>query len=277
VQVAAPAGAAIRLLLPGAVESAARADLGDLRLARQGRQVAYLVEDVAVPERATTWDRITPRPREEGVSGAELPLPGALARLPGELLLRVPSRPLRRDVRLLRPGISDGVGEPPPVATSWIEWRCEPSPPLPCELSLPLPGGGRGPLQLEVRDGDNAPLAALSAELWRPRRALLFPWPGGPVALLAGAPRLPAPAYDLTAVERELRARPARMARLGPAIEGWEGAPARWPRWAVLSSLALAATVLLLLLARALPKMPAPAAEPSRADSAYRPPPGPLE
>jgi hypothetical protein len=88
------------------------------------------------------------------------------------------------------------------------------------------------------------------------------------VVLLAGAPRLLSPAYDLAAVEGELRARPARTARLGPAVEGFEGAPARWPRWVVLSSLALAATVLLLLLARALPRMPAPAAE-----ARYRPPP----
>lgn len=269
VQVEAPAGEAVRLPLPAAVESAARADLGDLRLARQGRQVAYLVDDVLVPERAAAWDRVAPRPQGEGISRAELPLPAALGRLAGELLLRVPARPLRRDVRLVRQAATAGPGEPPPIATAWTEWRCEPSPPLPCELSLALPVGGSGPLRVEVRDADNAPLAELSAELWRPRRSLLFPWPGAPVALLAGAPRLPSPTYDLASIEKQLRARPARTARLGPAVEGWEGAPTRWPRWAVLSSLALAAIVLLLLLARALPRMPAPAAS-----ARVNPPPG---
>src|SRR6185295_3861533 len=51
-------GDAVRLTLPGAVESAARGDLADLRLAREGRQVPYLVEAVAVPERAARWDRL---------------------------------------------------------------------------------------------------------------------------------------------------------------------------------------------------------------------------
>ncbi|HEV8238510.1 MAG TPA: DUF3999 family protein [Thermoanaerobaculia bacterium] len=249
-------GDAVRLTLPGVVEAAARSDLADLRLAREGRQVPYLVDEVAVPERAAAWDRVVPRPRGQGTSVAELPLPAGLGRLEGELLLRVPPRPLQRDVRLVRQGVTDGVGDAPELATPWREWRCEPLPPLPCELALPALSGGRGPLRLEIADGDNAPLAEIAAELWQPRRALLFPWPGGPVALLAGSPRVGAPSYELAAVAAELRARPARSARLGPAAEGWEGAPARWPRWAVLASLGLAAAVLLLLLARALPRMP---------------------
>ncbi|HET9768793.1 MAG TPA: hypothetical protein VFS60_18245, partial [Thermoanaerobaculia bacterium] len=264
VRVQARPGDAVRLLLPGAVETAARADLADLRLARQGRQVPYLVEDVAAPERAAAWERLVPKPKDrddrdrgaEGVSVAELPLPQGLSRFDGELLLRVPPRPLRRDVRLVRQGVAEGVGDAPEISTPWQQWRCEPLPPLPCELALIPPAAGRGPLRLEIADGDNAPLAEIAAELWRPRRALLFPWPGEPVALLAGSPRIGAPVYDLAAVADELRARPAHVARLGPAMEGSQGAPAGWPRWTVLGSLALAAVVLLLLLARALPRMP---------------------
>jgi hypothetical protein len=257
-------GDAVRLPLTGAVEAASRADLADLRLARQGRQVPYLVEEVAAPERAASWEHLVPKPKDgadrdrgtEGVSVAELPLPPGLGRLDGELLLRVPPRPLRRDVRLVRQGVPEGVGDAPEIATGWQQWHCEPLPPLPCELALMPPAAGRGPLRLEIVDGDNAPLAEIAAELWRPRRALLFPWPGEPVALLAGSPRIGAPVYDLAAVAGELRARPALVARLGPAMEGSEGAPAGWPRWSVLGSLALAAVVLLLLLARALPRMP---------------------
>ncbi len=259
VRVRARPGDAVRLPLTGAVETASRADLGDLRLARQGRQVPYLVENIAAPERAAAWERIVPRPKDrgaEGVSVAQLPLPPGLGRLHGELLLRVPPRPLRRDVRLVRQGVSEGVGDAPEISTAWQQWHCEPLPPLPCELALVPPAAGRGSLRLEIADGDNAPLAEIAAELWRPRRALLFPWPGEPVALVAGSPRIGAPAYDLAAVAEELRARPAHVARLGPAMEGSEGAPAGWPRWSVLGSLALAAVVLLLLLARALPRMP---------------------
>ncbi|HEV8629719.1 MAG TPA: DUF3999 family protein [Thermoanaerobaculia bacterium] len=254
VRVDATPGEAVRLPLPAAVEAASRGDLGDLRLARQGQQVAFLIDDAATPERLGAWERLVLRPQVHGISGAEIPLPeGARG---GELLLRVPARPLRRDVRLVRRGVAEGLAEAPPVETSWMSWQCEPLPPLPCELELPLPDGGRGPLRVEIADGDNAPLAELSAEAWRPRRELLFPWPGAPVALLAGAPELQPPAYDLAAVAAELRARPARRAKLGPPAEGWVGAPARFPRWAVLASLALAAATLLLLLARALPRMP---------------------
>ena len=249
-------GDAVRLTLPGAVEAATRADLADLRLARQGRQVPYLVDVVAVPERVATWERIAPQPRQQGTSVAELPLPAGVGRLDGELLLRVPPRPLRRDIRLVRQGTSEGVGDAPDLVTPWREWRCEPLPPLPCELALPSLAAGRGPLRVEIADGDNAPLAEISAELWQPRRALVFPWPGEPVALLTGSPRVGVPSYELAAVADDLRARPARAARLGPALEGWDGAPARWPRWVVLASLGLAAAVLLLLLARALPRMP---------------------
>jgi len=256
VRVEATPGTAVRLPLPAAVEAAARADLGDLRLARQGRQVPYLVEEMALPERIGNWDVVSLRPRGEGISVGELPLAVSPREPLGELLLRVPARPLDRTVRVLRSGVSAGVGQVPDVATGWYPWRCEPMPPLPCELALEPPPSGRGPLRLEIADGDNAPLAELSAELWRPRRELLFPWPGEPVALLAGSPRLPSPQYDLRAVAGELRARAPHVARLGRAVEGSAETPARWPRWAVLASLGLAAGVLLLLLARALPRMP---------------------
>jgi hypothetical protein len=256
VRVQAAVGEAVRLPLPGGVEATARADLGDLRLARQGRQVAFLVEGSATPERAGSWAELPLRPQGHGTSTSELRLAAGRGALVGELLLRVPARPLARDVRLVGAEARQGVGEPPPAPTPWIAWRCEPLPPLPCELAVALPAAARGPLRIEVADADNAPLAELSAELWRPRRELVFPWPGGAVVLLAGSPRLQAPAYDLAAIAENLRSRPARVARLGPALEGWEGAPARWPRWAVLASLGLAAAVLLLLLVRALPRMP---------------------
>jgi hypothetical protein len=256
VRVRAAIGETVRLPLPAAVEAAARADLGDVRLVRQGHQVAYLVDATALPERAGSWDRLPLRPDGQGTSAAEISLPRWRWELGGELVLRVPARPLAREVRLVHQGESEGVGEVPAVTTPWTEWRCEPLPPLPCELTLLPPSEGRGPLRIEIADRDNAPLAELSAELWRPRRELLFPWPGEPVALFAGSPRLTAPQYDLAAVADDLRERPAQVARLGRAIEGSEGAPARWPRWAVLGSLGLAALVLLLLLARALPRMP---------------------
>jgi hypothetical protein len=73
---------------------------------------------------------------------------------------------------------------------------------------------------------------------------------------MAGAAQLEAPQYDLAAVGDDLRARPAQVAKLGAAIEGTVTTAKRFPRWVVLGSLGLAALVLLVLLARALPRMP---------------------
>jgi hypothetical protein len=253
---AAAAGEAVRLPLPPAVETTARGDLGDLRLASGGRQVPYLLEEAPTPVRAGSWERLVLRPQGDGTSAAELASPAGGSGRYATLVLRVPPRPLRRQVRLLRDVPAEGVGSPTRATLAQAVWHCEPLPPLPCELALPAVIAGRGSLRIEIVDGDNAPLGQLAAELWRSRRQLLFPWPGEPPALLAGAPGLAPPDYDLAAVASELRARPATSARLGAEMQAWDGAPARWPRWAVLGSLGLAALVLLLLLARALPRMP---------------------
>ncbi len=258
VRAQAASGEPVRLPLPAAVEVAARYDLGDLRLASRGRQVPYLVEEAATPARAASWDRLALRPQGNGTSVAELPLPAGREGRVDVLVLRIPARPLRRDVRLVRDVAAEGVGAATRETLAQSSWQCEPLPPLPCEheLQVPVWSRGRGPLRIEVVDGDNAPLGQLSAELWRSRRELLFPWPGEPPALLAGAADLAPPRYDLAAVASELRARPAVRATLGEAREAWDTKPARWPRWAVLGSLGLAALVLLFLLARALPRMP---------------------
>ena len=258
VRAQAASGEPVRLPLPAAVEAAARYDLGDLRLASRGRQVPYLIEEAATPARAASWDRLALRPQGNGTSVAELSLPAGGDGRVDVLVLRTPARPLRRDVRLVREVAAEGVGAATRETLAQSSWQCEPLPPLPCELEMQVPvwSRGRGPLRAEIVDGDNAPLGQLSAELWRSRRELLFPWPGEPPALLAGAPDLAPPRYDLAAVASELRARPAVRASLGEAMEAWDTKPARWPRWAVLGSLGLAAVVLLLLLARALPRMP---------------------
>jgi hypothetical protein len=146
--------------------------------------------------------------------------------------------------------MGEAIGSPR-AATTWSGWVCEPQPPLPCEVALALPDDLAGNAQVEIEDGDNAPLATLTGELTGPHRELLFAWPGDGVTLLAGARDLPSPRYDLAEEAASLRAREAVSARVDATPSAGE---TRWPRWAPLAALGLAAAVLLLLLARALPR-----------------------
>jgi len=242
---AAP-GDVVRLPLSPEVESAAREDLGDLRLARDEHQVPYLVDVAGEPERVEAWDGLTLATGRHGASSVELALPAVRD---GELLLRAPPQAIHRMVRIVEPRASEGLAAPA-IDLPWSEWRCEPLPPLPCEVALPIGQRAAGRVRIEIDDGDNAPLAGVSAELWRAHRELLFPWPGGDVALLAGSSEVGTPTYELAAAADSLRARPARPAQLTAEPIAAD----RWPRWAPVASLALAAAVLLVLLARALPK-----------------------
>jgi hypothetical protein len=152
-----------------------------------------------------------------------------------------------------------GVAAVPPLAGPWQTWSCRALPPLPCEVVVHLPAG-RGPAELEVLDGDDAPLPAVDVELWQPRSELWFRWPGTPVTLLVGSPGLRPPSYEVAAAGGLPASGAAAVATLGPAREGDGGAFARWPRWALLGALGAAAVTLLLVLARALRQ---PADQPS--------------
>ncbi|HEV3458131.1 MAG TPA: hypothetical protein VHG32_16315, partial [Thermoanaerobaculia bacterium] len=90
----------------------------------------------------------------------------------------------------------------------------------------------------------------------------LFAWPGpgpdqgpgrGKVQLLAGAPNLKAPVYDLAALAEALPARPSLVAELdltGEALR--QGAPPWWGRWVIPAAVVTAAIFLLALLRRIL-------------------------
>jgi hypothetical protein len=116
---------------------------------------------------------------------------------------------------------------------------------------LPLPG--RAPRHLTVRfaDGDNPPLAAVDVTVWRHGDVLLFAWPGqGNVQLLAGAPELRAPVYDLAALADALPSRPWQSAEVNLAGDLQEVVPPWWSRWVLPCILAAAGLFLLVLLRR---------------------------
>jgi hypothetical protein len=252
-------GLLVRLELPDAVYGAARADLGNLRLAAGERQIPFFLWSPAAPALAVHASSLRPaasdrRPRE---SVAEIRLPGPGLPLT-EVDLRVPAALLRRAV---------GVGYEAPASPPWREngrrksrpvlvretWECRPQPPLPCVERLALPGRAPQALAIRFADGDNPPLAHLDAAVWRRRDVLLFVWPETeePVRLVAGPETLQPPAYDLAALGESLLGRPWQPAELSPG-GGPPQAEPTWNRWVMPLTLAIAGACLVLLLRRIL-------------------------
>jgi len=248
-------GSLVRLELPDQVYGAARADLGNLRVAAGDRQVPFQRWSPEDPALALQ-DRdlqLTRSGRHSPDSAVEIHLthPG----LPlTQAQLTAPALPLRRAVgaRYLEPATTPAREvrrRERPVLVRDV-WDCRPQPPLPCRELLPLPGRAPSVLEVSVHDGENPPLAGLGAALWRRRDVLLFVWPETEeaVRLVAGPDTLTTPAYDLQALGDSLLAVPWAPAELSqgapPArVQPW------WSRWVRPMTL-LAATVLLLVLLR---------------------------
>ncbi|HEX3553453.1 MAG TPA: DUF3999 family protein [Thermoanaerobaculia bacterium] len=257
---AARAGSLVRLELPEAVYAFARTDLGNLRLVAADRQIPFYLWSPATPDLALWESGVRP---SEDVRAKEGTLEIHLAR-PGlpltELDVLAPARPLHRSltVRYLEPVAQlaqRGAEAPKPVPLPNLRetWECMPQPPLPCRLRIPLPGRAPSVLALQLRDGDNPPLADLDTAVWRRRHVLLFVWPGGTsVRLLAGPDSLKAPSYDLQAVGDALLGRPWQPAEIGSGGNAAAGGQPWWSRWLRPMMLGVAALCLVFLLRRIL-------------------------
>jgi len=262
-RVVAPAarpGVLVRLELPDVVYGAARADLGNLRLAAGERQIPFFLWSPAAPALATRESSLHPavsdRKSHESELEIHLPEPG----LPlTELDLAAPASLLRRaiGVRYQEPANApprrENVRRKSRPALVRENWECRPQPPLPCQERLALPGRAPQVLSVRFHDGDNPPLADLEAVVWRRRDVLLFVWPDTeePIRLLAGPETLQAPSYDLAALGETLLSYPWQPAELSlggeaPRPEAW------WNRWVLPLTLAIAGACLVLLLRRIL-------------------------
>jgi len=265
-RVVAPAarpGSLVRLELPDSIYTAARADLGNLRLVTGDRQIPFYRWSPAAPALALWQGSVRPT---GDVRAKESTLEVRLARagLPlTEIDVMAAAQPLRRGMvlRYLEPAAHlarRGAEEPKPAPPPSLRatWECMPQAPIPCRLRVPLPGRAPSVLSLKFHDGDNPPLPDLDTAVWRRRDILLFVWPqavpkGAAVRLLAGADSLTAPSYDLQALGDALTSRPWQPAEISAG-----GAPAGaqpwWSRWLRPLMLGLATLWLLLLLRRIL-------------------------
>ena len=249
-----------RLDLPLDLYGVARRDLGDVRLASEGMQVPYVVFTPPEGREVLNLQGLHPEPSSEGRHSevvVDLPSEG----LPLTALeVSTPAVPFTRRVSLqalVRPPAEAGVRGKTWRTLDSAWWTCPSAGDLPARLRLD-PGSpvAARRLRLLFEDGDNAPLASVDLVLYARSHELLFPWPAsGRVTLLAGAPALPAPVYDMAAFGDTLAGRPAAAARVaGPASPprgGSFGGSPFW-RWALLAAVGVAVLAMLVVLARSL-------------------------
>jgi hypothetical protein len=142
-------------------------------------------------------------------------------------------------------------------------WRStDPESPAPA-LTFSISRSGTHEVQLDLDDGDNAPLPITSAQLVLPSYALRFINPGGSLTLLYGNPSSEAPRYDLAILAPRLFAESARdisLMQAAPMIATPESPAERKVFWVVIIVAVLA---LLITLGRLLSGSARPVGEPS--------------
>jgi Protein of unknown function (DUF3999) len=234
------------------------AALNDLRLTdAKGNQVPYLVERresplairLAIPQRVAG---------EEQTSRYRFTLPFDALPAGSQLVLRTGARVFERRATLRKPPDESHGREAVIVESS--EWRSSEPEADPPPLTFTAPERGARSLELEIDEGDNAPLPLVSAELLLPSYALRFVSPGTPLTLLYGNPGAAPPRYDLALLAPRLFGESSREVTLAsvPPAEGSDGASReRKIFWVVIGA---AAVVLLLTLTRLLSGVSAPTA-----------------
>jgi len=253
-----------RLEIDREVLAGARADLGDLRLSRQGRQVPYVIERSSRERELPLVVMVDNDPDRPRVGRWKVAIPKDL---PITRLTLTSRQPLFQ--RFLQ--VMDTPADPRVssrnrllAAASWT--RTPESVDRAFTLALGSPPQGEA-LLLEVDNGDNAPLVIDAAKAWYPAVHLLFRAEDtSPLTLHFGDRRLSAPHYDVSLVAAELLAAEASIARISET-PGEPSDATVTSRSRALSkgflfwgALGVVVVVLLVVISRLVPKPPSPGA-----------------
>lgn len=258
------AGGVQELELDLDVLARAQPGLGDPRLVREGAQVPYLLERTALSRSSPL--ALAPSatdPQRPSVSRWTIKLPRAAVPFT-RLTLTASTALFQRHLRLSEK-IANDRGETYERTLATADWNRTPGNSDPLTLSFSSPPD-TDTLWLETDNGDNPPLALTTAVAAYPVVRLLFRAEPGPLALYYGNPSVNAPRYDLALVSGQILVAEKSVATLGPAektsgaswtsdaLAGLRGGPLFW------GALALVVVVLLVVVAKLLPKPPAPTA-----------------
>lgn len=259
VQLAAPG--VQQLELDPEVLAHASGNLADLRLARDGAQVPYLLERPALSRALLLTVTPIHDPQRPTFSRWELVLPET--GLPVErLTITSPSPLFQRHLR-----VSEHIKDASGTAYDWslgeADWSQSPGNTHPLVLALNA-RPKTGVLLVETDNGDNPPLALGKVEAIYPVARLLFKADPAPLTLYYGNSNVGSPRYDIALVAAQLLAADKHVATLGPEESatgsgGWAErmlgtAHAGALFWGVL---ALVVVLLLVVVAKLLPKPPA--------------------
>jgi hypothetical protein len=232
----------------------ARSDLADLRVVDHDlRQWAYLLEPRADVSRVTA--EILRHRVAEGRSRYELQPPVLPMTVEG-LELRVEAPFFDRAYRVL--GTSPDGQQAQLAAGRLVRHHGDPRPQVIAVREVRLDR-----LELEIEDGDDAPLAISEIELATPVADLYLTAPAGDLVLLLGDPESVAPRYELARVRATVLAVPSAAIVAGalepnPAFSaaarlGRGGGPQRLLLWAVLGVVVATLGAFTLRLARQKP------------------------
>lgn len=238
----------------------ARADLADLRLLRAGRQLPFILERPALARALSLTAESVPDPKRPSVSVWRVRLPRAA--LPATRLVLRSGTPLfQRQFRVFeRTKSADGFGVELTLAAG--AWSRTPEPGAPVTREFALSSRPRtDTLWIESDNGDNPPIVLGPVAVAYPVVRLIFQPPETDGLELAyGHAQAGAPRYDLGLVAARLLTAPRAAARLdgaptAPETESWLGGiQAVHVFWVALT---LVVVVLLVVVARLLPKPPA--------------------
>lgn len=255
---------AVRLEAPGvhrleldlAALSTASRNLGDVRLARGGRQIPYLVEHTALQRSLTLTPQSAPDRQRPTWSRWKIDLPRAGARLSG-LVLQSPTRLFERRIRVLERRTYAG-GEIQDNVLAEHVWRRLPQDKT-ADLTLPLPAFESSTLWVETDNGDNPAIDLDAVRGLYPVSRLIFRAEDvDGISLLTGNAQAGTPRYDLDLVAGSLLASEKLNASLS-ADDLPPEQPAAATRTTVIfwAALAVAVVALLAVVAKLLPKPPA--------------------
>jgi hypothetical protein len=250
-----------QLELDPAVLARAQSGLGDLRLMSNGRQVPFVVERTSVTRALAVSAALVPDPKEPRLSRWRLTMPQP--RLPCARLTAAVSTPLfQREVRLFE-DIEDDRGYTSRRALGQASWNQAPGRRASIFALVLNQAPQTDTVWLETDNGDNPPITLGDVQVHYAVARLLFKAPGdAPVFLYYGDPQAVAPRYDLSLVGAQLLAADKATPGLGAeeALKGQSFADtiALAGRSGVLfwGMLVLVVIVLLVVIARLLPKAP---------------------
>jgi hypothetical protein len=239
------------------VLSASANNLGDLRLVRDGVQVPYILERTTQSRALTVPYVLANDPKRPQWSRWQLTLPRVHAPIT-RLTLTSSTTLFQREIRLFEVVTDEAHGNFE-RNFALLEWHKTPSRDEAATLPISFVPAGNT-LFIETNNGDNPPIALTKIDAAYPVVRVLFKANAGAITLCYGNPNATAPRYDLALVADQLIAAEKNIATLGAeetaARSKWSGLSAQRAGILFWGALSLVVIVLLVVVARLLPKPP---------------------